>query len=175
MGVDPRREAHHIHKEFQRYQSRFGEAVMWFVFDTASSQYDSVYDEGFRQYQQAKKVPVLWVDQQEASEEYGPEGRRPTQRIRLAVGARTLWECGISVTEAHGNRIQDESISPVWKDDRLNDLLYYDGRFYSISNFQIHGRLQGEDVIIGISGIETYPSDEFNLDISPSTWIPRKG
>lgn len=172
MAIDPRREAAHISREFTRYQQTMGEAVLWFCFDVQNSQYDTVYDEGYRQYQEARKVPVLWVDQQESAEDYGPEGRRPTQRLRFAVGARALWECGISVTEAHGNRVYDQQYSPSWKDDRLNDLVYYDGRFYEISNFQIRGRLQTEDVVIGVSCIESKTADEMNLDTVPSSWFP---
>lgn len=172
MAIDVRREAAHIGREFNRYQQTIGEALLWFCFDTSASQYDTVYDEAYRQYQPARKVPVLWVDQQEAGEDYSPEGRRPTQRLRFAVGARTLWECGISVTEAHGERISDQQVDPVWKDDRLNDMIYYDGRFYEVSNFQIRGRLQGEDVVIGVSCIETKPADELNLDSTPLGWFP---
>lgn len=174
MAVDPRREAGHIHKELYRYQKQFGETIVWYVFDMEASQYDAVYDEGYRRYQTGKKVPILWIDQQEAEESYGPEGRRPTQRLRCSVSTRSLWECGISITEAHGNRIQDISPSTVWKEDRLNDILYYDGRFYAISNFQIRGRLQGEDIIIGISAIETYPTDEMNLDTVSESWVPNR-
>ena len=36
-----------------------------------------------------------------------------------------------------------------------------------VSAFQIRGRAQGEDVIIGISGIETFPDDVTNLDFIP--------
>lgn len=170
--IDVRREAAHIGREFTRFQQTVGEAITWFCFDTTGSQYDSVYDEGFRRYEAARKVPALWVDQQEAAEDYGPEGRRPTQRLRFAVGARALWECGISVTDAHGDRLSSQQIDPVWKDDRLNDLVYYLGRFYEISNFQIRGRLQGEDVIIGVTCIETHPHDELNLDATPAGWFP---
>lgn len=172
MAVDSRRELSHIRKEFVRFHKKVGEALSWFLFDTETSLYDNVYDEGFRQYMPAVRVPILWVDQQEAMEDYGPEGRRPTQRLRFAVSAQSLFECGISVTEAHGNRISDHSPTTVWRADRLNDLLYYDGRFYEVSGFQIRGRLQGEDVIIGISGIETFPSDELNLDSTPVSWFP---
>ena len=171
MAIDPRREAAHISREFTRYQHTIGEALLWFCFDTKSSQYDDVYDEGYRRYETARKVSVLWVDQQESAEDYGPEGRRPTQRLRFAVGTRTLMECGIPVTEAHGGRIFDQAV-PVWSDDRLNDIVYYDGRFYEISNFQIRGRLQTEDVVIGVSCIETKPGDEMNLDLVPASWFP---
>lgn len=172
MAIDVRREAGHVAREFTRYQNTIGESVLWFVFDVANSQYDSVYDEAYRQYRPGLKVPVLWVDQQEAGEDYSPEGRRPTQRLRFAVGARQLFEQGISVTESHHERISDQQINPVWREDRLNDIVYYDGRFYEISNFQIRGRLQGEDVVIGVSCIETKAADELNLDSVPATWFP---
>jgi hypothetical protein len=170
--MDPRREANHIHREFNKYHKYIGESVLWFQFDTSYSQYDDVYDEAYRSYLPAAKVPVLWVDQQEAAKDYAAEGRRPTQRIRFAVDSKALWECGIQVTEAHGNRISDSSPSTVWREDRLNDLIYYDARFYAISNFQIRGRVQGEDVILGVSGIETFPTDELNMDNVPATWFP---
>lgn len=169
---DPRREAGHVHREYNRYHKKMGESILWFAFDTVNSGYDDVYDEGFRRYESAKIVPVLWVDQQEATEDYSPEGRRPTQRLRFAVGSRSLFECGIGVTEVHGGRIYDQSISDVWKEDRLNDVVYYDGRFYEISSFQIRGRLQGEDVVIGVSCIETKLHDELNLDVTPMGWYP---
>lgn len=172
MAIDARREAGHISREFTRYQMTIGESIMWFCFDAVHSRYDSVYDEGYRRYETSRKIPVLWIDQQEANEDYSPEGRRPTQRLRFAVSARTLHECGIDVTEAHGDRLWDQAPNPVWKDDRLNDLLYYDGRFYEVSNFQIRGRVQGEDVIIGVSGIETKPDDELTLDLVPTGWFP---
>lgn len=174
MAIDPRREAAHVAREFTRYQQTIGETVRWYCFDQVGSQYDDVYDEAYRRYEAPRSVPVLWVDQQESAEDYGPEGRRPTQRLRFAVGARSLVECGISVTEAHGNRIYDQQIDPVWKDDRLNDIVYYDGRFYEISNFQIRGRLQGEDVVIGVSCIEVKPGDELNMDFVSTAWYPPK-
>lgn len=170
--MDPRREATHIAKEFTRYQNMIGESVMWFCFDQANSHYDTVYDEGYRKYEAGRRIPVLWADQQEAAEDYSPEGRRPTQRLRFAVGARQLHEAGISVVEAHGGRLSDTQVSPVWRDDRLNDVVYYDGRFYEVSNFQIRGRLQAEDVVIGVSCIEVHSADELNLDLVPAGWFP---
>ena len=122
-----------------------------------NSAYDRVYDEGFRKYHTGVRIPILWVDQMEAVEDYSPEGRRPTQRCRLACAARSMYEAGISITEVHGNRLQDGSPSEVWRRDRMHDIFYYDGRFYEISGFQIRGRVQGEDVIIGITGVETLP------------------
>jgi hypothetical protein len=50
--------------------------------------------------------------------------------------------------------------------------MYYDNRYYEVSAFQIRGRAKGEDVIIGITGIETYPSDDMLFDFQPGSIVP---
>ena len=80
-----------------------------------------------------------------------------------------MYEAGISITEAHGNRLTDDSPSEVWRQDRMHDIFYYNGRYFEVAGFQIRGRLQGEDVIIGISGIETFPADDMVLDAIPGS------
>jgi len=167
--IDTRREVNHVFKEMNRYQNKIGEAVIWFKFDVDSS-YDSVYDEGGKNYLNGVAVPVLWVDQTEDAESYAAEGRRPTQRIRFACSARTIDETGIDSTEAHGGRLWDSKpVGKPWWDDRLNDIIYYDGRFYEITNFQIRGRAR-QDVVIGVSGIETQPEDERVWDMFPTSY-----
>lgn len=170
--IDSRREARQIARQFNRFHNTIGEGMLWFMFDAKNSAYDRVYDEGYRKYEPARKVPLLWVDQQEAPADYSPEGRRPTQRLRCAVSAMALWEAGIDVTETHGNALNDTSPSTVWRKDRVNDIIYYGEHFYAISGFQIKGRVKDQDVIIGITGIEMFPGDEFNLDIAPADWFP---
>jgi hypothetical protein len=165
--MDSRREALQIQKQFGRYHDVIGEAIIYFRFDVVNSAYDRVYDEGNRRYHSGIRMPILWVDQMEAVEDYAPEGRRPTQRCRLAVSSRAVYEAGVSIAEVHGNRLQDTSPSKVWRDDRLSDIFYYDSRFYEVSGFQIRGRVKGEDVIIGITGIETFRADDMNLDFPP--------
>ena len=54
----------------------------------------------------------------------------------------------------------------TWLDDRSNDICYYNGRYYEISNYQIRGRIR-EDVIVGVTCTETYPEDEFTFDYGP--------
>ena len=167
--VDTRREVNHVFKELSRYQNKIGEAVIWFKFDVDSS-YDRVYDEGGKNYLNGIAVPVLWIDQSEAQEAYAAEGRRPTQRIRFACSARAINEAGIDATEAHGGRLWDaKPVGKPWWDDRLNDILYYDGRFYEVSDFQISGRAR-QDVIVGVSGIETQPEDDRIFDLFPTTF-----
>jgi hypothetical protein len=170
--MDTRREVREIWRHFGRYQDDIGEACIYFKFDADTSKYDDVYDEGFRRYEVGIRIPILWVDQSESAEDYSPEGRRPTQRVRLAVSARELHGAGISVTEAHGNRLTDGSPSLVWRYDRVHDVMYYDNRYYEVSAFQIRGRAKGEDVIIGITGIETYPSDDMLFDFQPGSIVP---
>ena len=165
--LDARREAHQVFKHMARMQNTIGESVVWFRFDLTSS-YDSVYDEGGRSYHTGVRIPVLWVDQTEDMENYSDTGRRPTQRFRCAVSARSMAETLGEVTEAHGGREWDTKPSKPWWDDRLNDLLWYDGRFYEISNFQIRGRYQEHDVVLGITGIETQPTDERVWDLFPA-------
>jgi hypothetical protein len=82
-----------------------------------------------------------------------------------------MHEVGISVTEVHGNQLTDSSDSEIWRDDRMHDVMYYDGRYWEVAGFQIRGRLQNEDVIIGISAIETFPSDDMILDFQPGTAV----
>lgn len=167
--MDTRREVHQIWKHFGRYQKDVGEAVIYYRFDADDSQYDTVYDEGFRRYHRGVRIPILWVDQSEAVEDYSPEGRRPTQRIRCAVSSRNMYEAGISITEAHFNLLTDEAPNDIWRRDRNNDIFYYNNRYWEVAGFQIRGRIKGEDAIIGIAGIETFKDDDMVLDYTPGT------
>jgi hypothetical protein len=167
--MDTRREVKQIFKHFDRYHDTIGEACVYFRFDADDSAYDDVYDEGYRRYHVGIRMPILWVDQMEAVEDYTPEGRRPTERLRFASSARSVYEAGVSVTEVHGNRLQDESPSEIWRRDRLHDVLYYDQRYWEVSGFQIRGRAKGEDVIIGISAVESFTADDRAFDFPPGT------
>jgi len=165
--IDTRREAAHIEREFGRYQGKVGESVVWFRFDVHNSQYSGTYDEGGRAYLPGLLVPILWVDQIEAPEQYVPEGKRPVQGLRFGVSAKAIYENGLSDREAHGHRVWDPGlINDSWFDDRSNDLCYYNGRYYEVSNYQIRGRIR-EDVVVGVTCTETYPEDEFTFDFPP--------
>lgn len=177
MAVDVRREMKYIWKEYDKYFSTIGEEIIWFRFDSQESRWDDVYDEGGLTYQTGIRIPVLWIDQIEDPEQYSGEGRRPTQRVRFACSSRSLRARGIGTDEAHGagpfpspvyapDPSQIGRDSAAWLDDRLNDIIFYDGRFYSVSNFQIRGRTPQGDIIIGIAGLEMQ-MDEFPHDLFP--------
>lgn len=168
--MDSRREANQIFKQLDRFQVNEGESIVWFKFDTTST-YGGVYDEGGKTYKVGVIVPVMWVDQIEDNKTYSAEGRRPTERIHFSVSARTLIECGVDATEVHGGRIDDTKTNKPWHDDdRLNDVLYYDSRWWEVDNMQIRGRIKGTDVIVGVTGIETMLEDERVWDLFPSTY-----
>jgi len=169
--MDVRREARQIWKHFGRYQLTIGESIIYYRFNADDSRYDRVYDEGYRRYHKGIRIPILWVDQTEPVEDYTSEGRRPTLRLRFAISAREMHEAGFSVTEAVGNRLQDLPPNSIWRRDRMHDILYYDSRFFEISAYQIRGRVQGEDVIIGITAIETWPDDDAVFDYLPQ-YVP---
>ena len=168
----------HITKEYQSYYRVIGEEIIWFRFDTVNSRWNDVYDEGGKTYLPGVRLPALWVDQIEDPEQYAPDGRRPRQRLRFAVGAWEMNARGIGSTEAHGRKLDTvppPAADPIqvgrpynnWLDDRVNDVVYYDKRFYSVSNFQIRGRAQFDDAIIGVSCLELIPDDESVFDLFP--------
>ena len=178
MPIDARREQRHIWSEYKRFSAQIGEEIIWFKFDVDGSSYDDIYDEGGKGYLPAIRCMALWVDQIEDPEQYSGEGRRPTQRIRFAVSGEELQLRGISTYETHGAEIgglkpaapyppQPGRDAAPWLDDRLNDVIFYDNRFYSVSNFQIRGRLKNRDVIIGVAALELKPEDESVFDFFP--------
>lgn len=164
-----RRESGRIFKEFQRFHLTVGEGIVWFRFDVTNTEYDSVYDEGGRVYHPGIAVPILWVNQQEQDELYSAEGRRPTQRIALSVSARSMEAVRIGSQEAHGGRTFDVHSDDPWWDDRLNDIFYYDSRYYEVSGFHVRSRAQERDLIVSVGGIETQPADERVFDLPIGT------
>lgn len=176
MSVDMRREHAYQQRMMRDLQGHIGETVLWFRFDVSGSQYHDVYDEGNKQYLPPLLIPFMWLDQVEDPKQYTDVGRRPTMRLRGAVATEQALEAGLPISEVHGERSwdirpepptgQDGRPASPWMDDRLNDVLYYDGRFWDVSNFQIRGRTQTGDNIIGVSAIET-KHDELVRDIFP--------
>jgi len=177
MAVDVRRELKYIWNQYEKYWDVIGEEVIWFQFDTVNSRWDDVYDETGASFRPGIRIPILWVDQIEDPEQYSGEGRRPTMRIRFAISTRTMRARGITTLDAHGGGTfgvvpdppepaqigRDET---AWLDDRLNDVIFYDGRYFAVSNYQIRGRTPQGEVILGIAGLEMQ-MDEFDKDNFP--------
>lgn len=171
--IDMRRE-HALHmRSIDRLQPQMGESVVWFVVDAESS-YHPIYDDYGRNFKPGVIVPFLWIDQVEDPNQYTAEGVRPTNRFKGAVTLRTLGSVGVPVNDAHYDRLIDPEITPTTDvtNNRNNDILYYDKRFWQVSNFQIRGRMQSVDNMVGVSAIEikrdelgplTFPSEQVRI------------
>lgn len=160
--MDARRELDLINKHFRRHHATVGESVIWYEFNplgsaSVNSLYDDVYDEGVpgtggRRYYPGVVLPTLFVSETEDQRRAIPEGRQPVQNIDLAISIQDMRDAGISVPYEYRNH--------------LNDLLYYDGRYYSVFDYRVRGRLR-DDVFVMIQGLEIYVNQEMLNDPDP--------
>lgn len=172
--IDMRRE-HALHnREMRRLQEQIGETIVWFRM-SMDSLFHPIYDDLGRTFEEGVLVDFIWIDQVEDPSQYTAEGRRPTNRLRGALSTQVGQGIGLNTDEAHGGRVFDplpgypeEQGRPIapYRDDRNNDVIYYDGRYWSVSNYQIRGRMKGQDNVIGVSAIEIKP-DELSLFVFP--------
>jgi len=162
--VDVRKELSLINKHIRQHNREAGEFIIWYEFDpfagaaSAGSFYDDVYDEGApgdggRRYLPGVRVPTIYVEEREDKFTMQEDGRQPTQNIYVAVLFNDMLQSGVTLPREY--------------QPRLNDIFWYDSRFYKVSDFHVRGRLPSE-VVIGIVGFEVYIDQEFNLDIPPT-------
>ena len=159
-----RREADHIWDSFRRYHRETGETLIWYELqpfgDTAAtdSLYDDVYDEGLSatgglRYQAGIVLPVVQIQETEDTKRASADGRHPVQVVFGVASVKDMRDAGISdVTEYRTH---------------LNDMFFYDGRFYSVTGYRSRGRVK-DDLIIGFEGIERYMDQEFAFDPGPT-------
>jgi len=151
--MDLRQEIEHIFKNgYDWYQRNLGEAVVWHEYDSLNTTYHGTYDEGGRHYTAGIYLPVLWVIVTEDRVTPANEGRKPTERIALAVSARTMDMSGVSDPEDYTRH--------------LNDVIRYDERLWKVTEFHIRGRVPTE-VIIGVTGTQIYSDEEMTFDDLP--------
>ena len=159
-----RREAGHIWDTYRRYHRETGEMVVWYELqpfgDTAAtdSLYDDVYDEGLSatgglRYQAGIVLPVVQIQETEDTKRAQADGRYVVQTAIGVASVKDMRDAGISdVTEYRTH---------------LNDMFFYDGRFYSVTAYRSRGRVKDE-LIIGFEGIERYMDQEFAFDPGPT-------
>jgi hypothetical protein len=157
--MEIRRELDLINKQFDWFHHTQGEVAIWYEFlqlDEGSI-YDDVYDEGpsgagGRSYKPGVTIPVLRVQETEDQKRAIPEGRMPFQNIMIFVSAKSLRDAGIE---------------NVWEyETHLNDIFKWDGRFYSVQNYMVRGRLRNE-VYVMINGTQVYVDQEMVNDPGP--------
>jgi len=161
--MDIRRELDLINKHFRKHHDTAGETVVWYEFSpftgasATASAYDDVYDEGpigspGRRYQKGITVPVLLASENEDRKRAIPDGRQVMQTMDIFISIKDMREAGIS--------------DPYEYRGHLNDIFLYDGRYYSVFNYRVRGRLR-DDVFVLVNGIEIYISQEMPFDPGP--------
>ena len=159
-----RREADHIWDTYRRYHRETGESLVWYELQpfgstaATDSLYDDVYDEGLSstgglRYQTGIVLPVIQIQETEDTKRAQADGRLVVQTAIGVLSVKDMRDAGVSdVTEYRKH---------------LNDMFFYDGRYYSISSYRVRGRGR-DDVIITFEGIEKYLDQEFAFDPGPT-------
>jgi hypothetical protein len=161
--MDVRRELDLITRHFRKHHEVSGETVVWYEFlplgsASVNSIYDDVYDEGVpgtggRQYKSGVVIPILLGSENEDQKRAIPEGRQPVQTMNIFMSIRDMRDAGISYAWEYKNH--------------LNDIFVYDGRYYSVYDYRVRGRLR-DDVFVLVSGQEVFLNQEFINDPGPS-------
>jgi hypothetical protein len=158
--MDPRRELGQIRKHYRQYHRHVGERIVWFEFNPleAGSTYDDVYDEGVsgsggKTYKTGVLLPVLMVTETEDTKRAIPEGRQPVQVVNAVLSIEDVRDAGVS--------------DPYEYQKHLNDMFFYDGRYFSVSMYRVRGRAK-DDVLIVVEGIEVYVDQEMPFDPGPT-------
>lgn len=154
--MDVRRELDLINKQFRRHHKVAGETIIWYEFNplgsaSSNSQYDDIYDEGTpgsggKKYLPGVVIPVMLISESEDERRAIPEGRQPLQNLDAFIAIKDLRDAGVS--------------TPWEYRAHLNDVIYYDGRYYSIYSYRVRGRLR-DDVFVLVQGQELYINQEF--------------
>lgn len=162
--MDVRRELDLINKHFRRHHLVAGETVVWYEFEplgsaSVNSVYDDIYDEGVqgsggRKYKTGVVVPILLGSENEDQKRAIPEARQVIQTMDMFVSMKDMREAGIHM--------------PYEYRSHLNDIFLYDGRYYSVYDYRVRGRLK-DDVFILITGQEMYIDQELINDPGPES------
>lgn len=163
--VDVRKELSLINKHIRQHNREAGEHIVWFEYletdgTSATTVRDDVYDMGSplvdegRKYAPGIVIPTIYVDEMEDQYYANQDARQPTQNIRVVILYDDAYRAGLS--------------EPHEYQPHLNDMFYYQGRYFKIHTYNARGRLQNE-VIISVNGYEVYIDQEFPYDPGPES------
>lgn len=144
--------------------------MVWFEFASfaasasAGSVYDDVYDEGVpgdggRVYGNGLVIPTVYVEEVEDRFTAQEDGRQPTQNIRVTFLFLDVERSGMT--------------NPREYRTHLNDVFFYDNRYYKVHDYHVRGRLPDE-VVVGVQGYEVMVDQDFTYDF-PSPPAPAVG
>jgi hypothetical protein len=161
MGVDLTREFHRIDDEIHRRIDIVGETVTWFEYLEigAGSTYDDIYDEGpvgggGRSYTSGVNIPTIYAEEIEDENRAMEEGRQPTQNMRLTIRLTDAEHAGLT--------------APGEYQPHLKDMFLYDSRYYQVYKYRVRGRMEGQEVLLVVEGVEVYGDQEFPFDNNPA-------
>lgn len=156
-----------IDKHVRNHHEKVGEYIHWHEFlpmtDGASgpdvSEWDDIFNEGSgdadggRSYASPKIIPVTYVLETEDEARAIDDGRQPFMKLHAVMLFQDVVEAGLS--------------SPHEYQPHLNDIVYYDERWYKLRGYRVRGRLKG-DVLLTIDAYEVYIDQEFVWDPGPT-------
>jgi hypothetical protein len=158
--VDVQREHRLINKHAKRRNREAGESLIWYEFLPLGegSSYDDVYDEGDvgpigRAYGSGIVIPTIYVEEVEDDFRAIDTGRQPVQNLQVVMLMDEVIRSGLT--------------EPWEYQPHLNDMFYYDGRYYKVFRYKVRGRLHN-DVLLSVGGTEIYVDQEMNLDVPPT-------
>lgn len=179
VGMDTRKELSLVNKHVRQHNREAGEVIYWFEFNPEGATYpawsvypssssfpagsapiyDDVYDEGApglggRKYAGGLAIPTIYVEEIEDQFTLQDDGRQPTQNISVTLLFKDVESAGMS--------------NPAEYNQHLNDLFYYDERYYKVWDYRVRGRLPDE-VIVAVRGFEVFVDQEFPFDPGPPT------
>lgn len=163
--MDSRVEQSLINKHIRQHNREAGEVIYWFEFRpfaasaSAGSVYDDVYDEGVpgtggRSYAGGLAIPTIYVEELEDQFTLQDDGRQVTQNISVTLLYKDVEAAGVSDPAEYGKH--------------LNDVFYYDDRYYKVWEYRVRGRLPDE-VLVAVRGFEVFVDQEFPFDPGPPT------
>lgn len=160
--VDIRRELSHINKHVRHRVNTAGEHVVWFEYLDEKIENGTTYDDLFdvgsgvegegRTYAVGVTIPTIYVEEMEDALVVKQEARQPTQNVRVVMLYDDVKKAGL--------------YQPYEYSHHINDIFFYDGRYYKISRYEVRGRLDN-DVLVTATGYEVYVEQEFSFDPGP--------
>lgn len=161
MAVDLTRELERINEEVHRRIDIVGETVVWYQFLALGegSVYDDIYDEGEtgaggRTYAPGVKIPTIYAEEIEDEARAIEEGRQATQTMRMTIRMKDAIAAGLSI--------------PGEYRPHLNDVFLYDNRYYGVYKYSARGRMEGQEVLLAVEGVEVFMEQEFMNDNAPT-------
>lgn len=134
-----------VNKAYRWYQRYVGTTILWWEFDRVNTTKDDVYDEGpERRWKKPFWLPIMVVIRDEDRKAPREEGFYAIGTAHLTFGTQMAAQAGM--TDPHDARLH------------LHDRFLWDDKYFEVRRFQISGRLQRYEVVVGVDG--TALSDE---------------